>query len=210
MSDPIVFLVDDDPAIRKALSHALKMRGYTVEAFGAAQAFLDRYSSGTAGCLILDLSMPDMDGLELQELLSRQAPDLPVIFITGHGNIPQSVRALRAGALDFLEKPFRQEALLSRIEEAFAGQKVRSDLNLDPAEIRDRAVRLTEREVDVLKLLAVPDVKVSNKSVARQLQISHRTVEHHRARGMEKLGATSLEELADLSKILGWQTSGSS
>ena len=204
MSDPVVFLVDDDPAIRKALPRALKMRGYEVEAFASAQAFLDSYEVHRPGCLVLDLSMPEIDGLELQKRLAKQAPDLPIIFITGHGNIPQSVQALRAGALDFLEKPFRQDALLNRIDEAFASQKVRIDLNKDPATIRERAARLTDREVDVLRLLATADSKLSNKAIGRELDISHRTVEHHRARGMEKLGAATLQELIEMSKLIGW------
>jgi len=204
MVNPVVFLVDDDPAIRKALPRALKMRGYEVEAFESAQAFLDIYDIHRPGCLILDLSMPEMDGLELQEHLAKQAPDLPIIFITGHGSIPHSVQALRAGALDFLEKPFRQEALLHRIDEAFASQKVRIDLKKDPSTVRERAARLTDREVDVLRLLATADEKVSNKAIARELDISHRTVEHHRARGMEKLDAATLPELVEMSKLLGW------
>jgi len=204
MTEPIVFLVDDDPSIRKALPRALQMRGYQVEAFETAQSFLENYDIQQPGCLILDLSMPEMDGLELQERLAKHAPDLPIIFITGHGSIPHSVQALRAGALDFLEKPFRQDALIARIEEAFASHKVKANLKTDPSAIRERAARLTERETDVLRLLATAEEKVSNKAIARELDISHRTVEHHRARGMEKLGATTLPELVEMSKLLGW------
>jgi len=139
MSEPIVFLVDDDPAIRKALPRALAMRGYHVKPYASAKEFLDDYQAHQAGCLVLDLSMPEMDGLELQDHLRKRAPDLPVIFITGHGDIPQSVQALRAGALDFLEKPFRQEALLARIDEAFASQKIKSDQRKDPICSFDRS-----------------------------------------------------------------------
>lgn len=200
----VVFLVDDDPAIRKALPRALENRGYVVEVFASAEEFLDTYETQRSGCLVLDLSMPEMDGLQLQEHLGKIAPDLPIIFITGHGNIPQSVQALRAGALDFIEKPFRQETLLERIDEAFASQKVRNDLKMDPSAIRERAVRLTDREVEVLRLLAKANSKLSNKEIARELEISHRTVEHHRARAMEKLDATDLTELAEIAKLLRW------
>ncbi len=202
MSEPTVFLVDDDPAIRKALPRALEMRGYRVNAFASAKEFLDEYSSHQAGCLVLDLSMPDMDGLELQDHLRKRAPDLPVIFITGHGNIPQSVQALRAGALDFLEKPFRQEALLARIDEAFASQKIKLDKKKDPSALREKAARLTDRETDVFRLLTRSETKLTNKEIARELNISHRTVEHHRARMMEKLDATTLPELFEVSKLL--------
>lgn len=202
MPEPIVFLVDDDPAIRKALPRALEMRGYQVQAYPSAKEFLDDYHAHQAGCLVLDLSMPDMDGLELQDLLRRRAPDLPVIFITGHGSIPQSVQALRAGALDFLEKPFRQEALLSRIDEAFASQKIKHDQKKDPVALREKAARLTDRETDVFRLLTRSETKLTNKEVARELNISHRTVEHHRARMMEKLDVTTLPELLEVSKLL--------
>lgn len=202
MSEPIVFLVDDDPAIRKALPLALEKRGYQVDAYASAKEFLDNYLPHQAGCLVLDLSMPEMDGLELQDHLRKRAPDLPIIFITGHGNIPQSVQALRSGALDFLEKPFRQEALLSRIDEAFAGQKIKSDQRKDPAALREKAARLTDRETDVFRLLTRSETKLTNKEIARELDISHRTVEHHRARMMEKLEAATLPELMEVSKLL--------
>ncbi len=202
MSEPIVFLVDDDPAIRKALPRALAMRGYHVKPYASAKEFLDDYQAHQAGCLVLDLSMPEMDGLELQDHLRKRAPDLPVIFITGHGDIPQSVQALRAGALDFLEKPFRQEALLARIDEAFASQKIKSDQRKDPIALREKAARLTDRETDVFRLLTRSETKLTNKEIARELDISHRTVEHHRARMMEKLDAATLSELLEVSKLL--------
>lgn len=202
MSEPIVFLVDDDPAIRKALPLALEKRGYRVDAYASAKEFLDHYQPYQAGCLVVDLSMPEMDGLELQDHLRKRAPDLPVIFITGHGNIPQSVQALRAGALDFLEKPFRQEALLARIDEAFASQKIKSDQKKDPAALREKSARLTDRETDVFRLLTRSETKLTNKEIARELDISHRTVEHHRARMMEKLDVATLPELLEVSKLL--------
>jgi len=176
--EPVVFLVDDDPAVRKALPRALKARGYTVESFASATEFLETFDPQRKGCLILDLSMPEMTGLELQQHLTARAPTLPVIFITGHGSIPQSVTALRAGALDFLEKPFRQEALLQRIEEAFASHHAKEAVTDGAATMQDRVARLTEREIDVLRLLTCASDKPSNKEIARELDISHRTVEH--------------------------------
>lgn len=200
--DLVVFLVDDDPAIRQSLPRALSGRGYNVESFASAKEFLDAFRPDRTGCLVLDLSMPEMDGLELQAHLAEVAPILPIIFITGHGNIPQSVQALRGGALDFIEKPFRQEALLLRIDEAFASHRARQTLNEDPETIKERLARLTDRELDVLRLLTGTTGKLSNKEIARELDISHRTVEHHRARMMEKLGATGIADLFEIAKFL--------
>jgi len=204
--DLVVFLVDDDPAIRKSLPRALSGRGYNVESFASAKEFLDAFQPDRTGCLVLDLSMPEMDGLELQAHLAEVAPILPIIFITGHGNIPQSVQALRGGALDFIEKPFRQEALLLRIDEAFASHRAREALNENPETIKERLARLTDRELDVLRLLTGTTEKLSNKEIARELDISHRTVEHHRARMMEKLGATGIADLFEIAKFLPDQT----
>jgi len=202
MYKPVVFLVDDDPSILKALPRALRQHGLDVEAFSSAIEFLDAYVD-KPGCLVLDLSMPEMTGLELQTELSRRQITIPIIFITGHGGVPESVQALRAGAIDFLEKPFLPETLLQRIEEALAqDHKERVRINEQDA-IRGRFARLTDRERDVFRKLVESSTVPSSKVMARELEISHRTVEHHRSRILEKTQTASIPELRALVKELG-------
>lgn len=190
-----IFLVDDDEAIRRSLGYALKKRGFTVEAYESGEAFLDGYRTEKPGCLLLDLSMPGMNGIELQNHLIERKVGLPIIFITGHGSIPQSVHALKAGAVDFLEKPFRQEILLERIEAAFAADRSRQEAVLEHDSIVERINRLTVREKEIMWLLVSRPAHHSSKEIARELNISNRTVDHHRARVMEKMEARSLPEL---------------
>lgn len=201
-SEPVVYLVDDDPAILKMVPRALRRHRLEVQAFSSATDFLATYSGGP-GCLILDLSMPEMTGLELQqELIDRQFV-LPVIFITGHGGIRQSVQALKAGALDFLEKPFLPEVLLEKIDEAFThGWKNRAESEVI-IEIQSRFARLTGREHDVFSLLNNSEGIPSSKEMARVLDISHRTVEHHRSKILEKTQTKSVAELLLLAKKAG-------
>lgn len=202
INKPVVFLVDDDPAILKVLPRALKRHGLDVQAFPSAAEFLDSYSD-TPGCLVLDLSMPGMTGLELQIELSNRALDIPIIFITGHGGVRQSVQALKGGAIDFLEKPFLPETLLQRIEEALLqDSKIRSRLQRN-FDIRSQFSRLTEREHDVFRLLIDSDEVPSSKVMARTLGISHRTVEHHRSRMLEKTRTKSVSELLALAREVG-------
>lgn len=200
---PTVFLVDDDPAVRKALPRGLKRRGMNVQVFESAQLFLDAYLPEQPGCLILDLSMPDMDGLELQQELSNRDITIPIIFITGHGTVSQSVRALRAGAVDFLEKPFLPDTLVKRIEEALIkDQDIRREYQ-KLALIRERFERLTDREKEVCQLLLDNDASLSSKEIARTLDISHRTVEQHRSRVLEKTHAKSASDLLLLASLIG-------
>ncbi len=204
---PVVFLVDDDPAILKALPRALKRHGLDVQAFESAREFLEVYDK-EPGCLILDLSMPDMTGLELQRELIRLEIEIPIIFITGHGGVSESVQALRAGAIDFLEKPFLPEVLLQRIDEAITQDlKVRTH-SLQQDKIRSRFARLTERERDVFRLLVAGREIPSSKEMARTLGISHRTVEHHRSRMLEKTKTKSVSELRALAKEVGVEADG--
>jgi FixJ family two-component response regulator len=203
---PLVYLVDDDPAIRKALPRALRQRGLEVEAFSSAREFLDNYKD-QLGCLVLDLSMPEMDGLELQAELSRLQIDIPIIFITGHGGVPESVTAIRAGAIDFLEKPFLPDTLLQRIEEALALDHENRNRNQEVNSKRERFSRLTEREQDIFKILIADDTIPSSKEIARTVGISHRTVEHHRARILEKTETGSVPELRSLVKEIGLEVS---
>jgi len=202
MYKPVVFLVDDDPSILKALPRALRQHGLDVEPFASATEFLDGYTD-KPGCLVLDLSMPDMTGLELQAELARRQISIPIIFITGHGGVPESVQALRAGAIDFLEKPFLPEMLLQRIEEALAQDHRTRVRNKEEEDVRGRFARLTDRERDVFRLLVESSSVPSSKVMARELDISHRTVEHHRSRILEKTQTASIPELRALVKELG-------
>ena len=202
MYKPIVFLVDDDPAILKALPRALRQHGLDVEPYGSALEFLDGYDD-QPGCLVLDLSMPDMTGLELQAELAQRQITIPIIFITGHGGVPESVQALRAGAIDFLEKPFLPETLLQRIEEALEQDHRDRAQSKKEGEIRSRFARLTDRERDVFRMLVESSEVPSSKVMARELDISHRTVEHHRSRILEKTQTASIPELRALVKELG-------
>lgn len=203
MEQPTVYVVDDDPSIRKTLPRGLRRRGLNVEAYESAQEFLDAYSPEQPGCLILDLSMPGMDGLELQQVLIKRNITIPIIFITGHGGVPQSVQALRAGAIDFLEKPFLPDTLVIRIDEAFVqDRKVRSEKQKH-ASIRLRFERLTDREQEVCQLMLDSQANLSSKEMARTLGISHRTVEQHRSRVLEKTQAKSASELLSLASLVG-------
>lgn len=199
---PIVYLVDDDPSVRKTLPRGLKRRGLNVEAFDSAQEFLDDYSTEQPGCLILDLSMPGMDGLELQQELIHRKITIPIIFISGHGGIQQSVQALRAGAIDFLEKPFLPDTLANRIAEAFAQDQKTRDNGKKIASIRSGFERLTSREQEVCQLLLIRQARSSSKEIARELGISHRTVEQHRSRILEKTNTQSVSEMLSLAALI--------
>lgn len=193
-----VFVVDDDPAIRTSLSRALELRGFDVEAFDSAAAFLAAYDETRLGCLILDYGMPGMNGLELQQHLNDHDSPLPIIFVTGHGGIPESVQAMKGGAIDFLEKPFRQSDLVERIRTALdMARTMRNEIRA-VREVRDRFARLTPREQEIVDHILANPAEVSSKEIGRHLDISPRTVDHHRARILEKLEVGSVVELIDL------------
>lgn len=198
-----VYVVDDDEAVRTALSRSLERRSIAVRSFASGEEFLEAFEPGSPSCLVLDVRMPGMSGLDLQAVLIDKYPYLPIIFITGHGDIPMSVRAIKDGAVEFLEKPYRVEALLEHIEEAIEKSAELIVKNNYETEINERFERLTAREVDVMKLLVAGIANNSNKEIARHLNISHRTVDDHRARIMAKMQARSLAELVDMSKICG-------
>ncbi len=201
--NPIVFLVDDDPSILKTLSRALEEHGLRVKPFKSARKFLEGYD-GQHGCLILDLSLPEMDGLELQAELKVRCIDIPIIFITGHGGVSESVQAIRSGAIDFLEKPFLPETLLLRINEALEiDQRDRVRKKKQNA-IKDRFRKMTDREREVFQLLIEGQAVASSKVIAKSLGISHRTVEHHRGRILEKTLCASVPELRALAKDVGF------
>lgn len=189
---PQVFVVDDDLAIREWLEVMLKAAGHSVMSFASAPAFLEAYRQDQPGCLVLDIRMPEMSGLELQARLKERAASLPVIFITSHGDVPMAVEAMRSGAVDFLLKPFQDDDLLDRVRHALAldaaNQAERSEL----AGIRERIASLTPRELEVMRLVVQGR---ANKVIATDLNLSQRTVEIHRARVMDKMAATSLAHL---------------
>lgn len=187
-----VFVVDDDEAIRKALRLLFKSVGLAVEVFGSAAEFLDYYDHDRPGCLILDIRMAGMSGMDLQKKLIEINAIMPIIFITGHGDVPLAVEAMRDGALDFIQKPFSEQKLLDRVHQALElDQKARKDLSKTQVLV-DRMAKLTPREREVMDLIVDG---VANKGVAFQLGISERTVEIHRARVMQKMEATSLPHL---------------
>jgi len=203
VTEKIVYVVDDDESVRTALTRSLEKRGYTVRCFDSGDAFLQRYEAGHTGCLVLDVRMPGIGGLELQEQLVEQYPSLPIIFVTGHGDIPMSVRAMKNGAFEFLEKPYSVDALQEHIEQAIRRSVVLLEKENHAADINERFEKLTVRELDVMRLLVAGIANNSNKEIARELDISHRTVDDHRARIMSKMQARSLAELVDMSKICG-------
>lgn len=201
-----VVIVDDDEAVREGLKALLEVHGYAVDTFESANALLAAPESLAArpACLLVDVRMPGMGGLELQRELKRRDARLPVIMITGHGDIPMAVAALKAGAADFLEKPFDSHMLLASIAEASRRAQSGAD-GVDVAEIGRRLAELTPREREVMELVIAG---MSNKVIAHNLNIAVRTVEIHRARVMEKSGARSLAELVRLAIRLEQANSG--
>jgi len=189
---PTVFVVDDDSAVRDALKLLLRSVGHPVETYGSGQDFLDGYPDDQPGCLVLDIRMPGMSGLELQQQLNTRHSLLPIIFITGHGDVPMAVEAMQAGAMDFIQKPFRDQDLLDRINQALDKDASNRAALSERNAIRKRLETLTPREREVMDL--VVDGK-ANKVIAGDLNLSQRTVEIHRARVMEKMQATSLAHL---------------
>jgi FixJ family two-component response regulator len=195
-----VFVVDDDADIRKALNRSLSRRGYVVESYPSAEEFLAGIESGCTGCLVLDVRMPGMNGLELQAELSEMDISLPIIFITGHGDIPMSVRAMKKGAYDFLEKPYPVENLVALIDKAVDENDSLLEQQIQRDFIRGNFDRLTARERDVMALLVAGAANATNKIIARELGIGHRTVDDHRSKIMAKMQARSLSELVEMAK----------
>jgi FixJ family two-component response regulator len=199
-----VYLVDDDPAVRKALSRVLRETGWQVETFESAEAFLARPARKAAGCLVLDVTMPGLDGLALQQRLREEGQAMPIVFLTGHGDIPMSVRAIKAGATDFLTKPVSSQALVlavrAAIEQDVAARKAQADVQ----SLKDRIGTLTPREREVLGALVQGKL---NKQIAGEMGIVEQTVKFHRARLMERMQARTLAELMHIAATLGIQPS---
>lgn len=191
-TEPTVFVVDDDPGVRAALSLLMKSVGLNVEVFAGAREFLTAYQPERPGCLVLDVRMPGMNGLELQEELRTRGIAIPVIILTGYGDVPMAVRAVQAGAVDFIEKPFREEVLLERVWGALRQDAARRRDEVEIKETRKRLGLLTPRERQVLDLVVAGK---QNKVIAADLGISMKTVEFHRSRIMDKLQADSVATL---------------
>lgn len=190
-----VFVVDDDDAMRESLTWLIESVGLKVETYASADDFLKSYYPGRPGCVLLDVRMPGMSGLELQGHLQQQQVTVPVIMITGHGDVPMAVRAMKAGAIDFIEKPFNDEQLLESIRNALSIDDTRRDEQAFKAEIASRLAHLTPRESEVMDMVTAGK---SNKEIANTLGVSAKTVEAHRAKVMEKMEAGSLAELVRL------------
>ena len=190
--ESMVFIVDDDEAMRDALDTLIRSVGMKTVLHASADEFLASYDPEQPGCLVLDVRMPGMSGLELQDRLVEEGVDLPVIIITGHGDVPMAVRAMRAGALDFLEKPFREQDLLHRIHQAIERDaKIRRE-RAAKADIVARLASLTSREREVMERVVAGK---HNKAIASELGVSHKTVEFHRVKIMEKMKADSVAAL---------------
>jgi two-component system, LuxR family, response regulator FixJ len=188
----MVFVVDDDEGVRNSLRFLLKSLGLACRTLSSATEFLDTYKPDQPGCLVLDVRMPGMSGIELQQQLNMRGAVIPVIFITGHGDVPMAVEAMRQGAFDFLQKPFREQDLIERIQRALEGDSRSRAALAEHARIRKSLDSLTPREREVLILMTRG---LANKVMAAELGLSQRTIEIHRARVMEKSGAASLAQL---------------
>ena len=200
LSDPIIYVVDDDSSVRTSLERLVKSMGFRVRTFDSARSFLESASCDAPSCLILDVRMPQMSGLELQEELAIKGLDMPIVFITGHGDIPMTVRAMQKGAVDFLTKPFEDRDLLNAVAAAVRKDAAARARRADVAEIRKREQTLTPRERDVMALVTTG---MLNKQIAAELGIEEGTVKVHRGRVMQKMGIPSLAELVKLNAELG-------
>jgi len=197
---PTVFIVDDDDGMRRALALLVSTLGYEAAAFGSPREFLGQLRNDVAGCLVLDIRMPEMSGLEVQRELSSRGCMLPIIFITGHGDVPMAVQAMKAGAFEFIQKPFRDQDLLDRINDAL---RLDAENHADlarRADVMQRLATLTPRERQVMEMVVAGN---ANKVIAIDLTLSERTVEIHRAKVMEKMGARSVAHLVKMHLMLG-------
>lgn len=202
---PCIYVVDDDGGVRDSLAVLLEAKGYTVSTFPTAAAFLETAATLRPGCLIVDIRMPGMGGLELQQHLAERGLAFPLVVITGHGDVPLAVRAMKAGAIDFIEKPFAADVILGSVATASARVVEPTEQDQLAATAAAKIALLTPREREVLQGLLAG---LPNKSVAYDLAISPRTVEIHRARIMEKMGARSFSELVRMAIAAGVQPAG--
>ena len=197
---PTVFVVDDDDSLRKALDRLLRIKGYRVVTFASAEEFLGESLEMQIGCLVLDLQLPGLDGLELQKVLLQRGISLPIVFVTGHGTIPKAIRAVKSGAMGFLTKPFSEKELILEIENALATSRQEFAERLEIERIRKRFGTLTRRESEILSFVVSGKL---NKQTAAELGIVINTVKVHRRRVMRKMQAESLADLVLMSQKLG-------
>jgi FixJ family two-component response regulator len=198
-ADAVVFVVDDDASVREAIETLIRLAGLRVETFETAQEFLRSQRLDAPGCMVLDVELPGLSGLDLQHELAAHGIKLPIIFITGYGDIPMSVRAMKAGALEFLTKPFRDQDLLEAIQQALEHDRAARQNSREIAQLRERFDALTSREREVMSLVVAGWL---NKQIGFELGISEITVKIHRGRVMNKMGAQSLAELVRMTERL--------
>ncbi|UCC83133.1 MAG: response regulator transcription factor [Gemmatimonadota bacterium] len=193
--EPTVFVVDDDPGVLESLKLLLRSVGLAAETFASAHEFLEAYDPEKPGCVVLDVRMPDMSGLELQDRLRALESTLPIIFITAHGDVPMAVKAVKTGAVDFIQKPFRDQELIDRIQHAIEDNARNREQVRELKRYHDRMASLTPRERQVMELVVEGK---ANKVIASELGLSQRTVEIHRARVMKKMEASSVSSLVQM------------
>jgi len=197
---PVVFVVDDDVSVRESLELLIKFAGWQPETFASAGEFLARPPTATPNCLVLDISLPDLNGLELQKLIASERSDMPIIFITGHGDVPMTVQAMKGGAVEFLTKPFDDEVLLNAIRHAIRRSTAVLDDQAEVTALRSNYESLTSREQDVLRLVVAGKL---NKQIGMKLGISEITVKAHRGKMMQKMKADSVADLVKTAVRLG-------
>jgi FixJ family two-component response regulator len=203
---PKVFIVDDEPTVRRALTRLMRAAGFECAAFGSPQEFLQHFHAGARGCLVLDVAMPGLNGLELQQALARHGATLPIIFLTGQADIPMTVQAMKLGAADFLTKPVNDQDLLAAIRRAFARDQAGWQDRAELTDIRRRLANLTPREQEVLGYVVAGKL---NKETAAALGTVEMTIKVHRGRIMAKMGVRSVAELVRLTERIGLRPAGS-
>jgi FixJ family two-component response regulator len=198
-SDAVIAIVDDDPSVREGLSSLIRSAGLQVETFASAQEFLARPGAEAPSCLVLDLQLPGLSGLDLQRRMAEVGPEIPIVFLTGHGNIPASVQAMKAGAVEFLTKPFDEHDLLQAIQEAVERDRQNRQQRAEMRELQSRYESLTAREQEVMQQVVSG---LLNKQIAAELNITEYTIKIHRGRVMRKMHAESLADLVRMAENL--------